>query len=132
MQAENKTGGTGMGKEYITGEEREKCIKVKDAFAELYENQEIMVADAGRFGFVKLQYYLERGGFDTVETYTDSRELFECLWMEWRDMQIDRIREEMNIEEVSYDEVFEELPEETKKKYAAKKHEFAEKSGIVL
>ncbi len=42
---------------YITEEEREKCRKVIDAFAELYEieNEDILVVDAGRYGFVKMQ-----------------------------------------------------------------------------
>ena len=42
---------------YITDSEREKCRKVADAFAELYEIENILVVDAGRYGFVKLQYY---------------------------------------------------------------------------
>ena len=42
---------------YITEEEREKCQKVVDAFAELYEMENIVVIDAGRYGFVKLKYY---------------------------------------------------------------------------
>ena len=41
---------------YITDSEREKCRKVADAFAELYEIENILVVDAGRYGFVKLQY----------------------------------------------------------------------------
>ena len=42
---------------YITEEERAKCQKVADAFAELYEMENIMVLDAGRYGFVELKYY---------------------------------------------------------------------------
>lgn len=42
---------------YITDSEREKCRNVADAFAELYEIENILVVDAGRYGFVKLQYY---------------------------------------------------------------------------
>lgn len=33
---------------YITDSEREKCRKVADAFAELYEIENILVVDAGR------------------------------------------------------------------------------------
>lgn len=46
-----------MKEKYITDDEREKCRKVADAFAELYEIENILVVDAGRYGFVKLQYY---------------------------------------------------------------------------
>ncbi len=47
----------GHGKKvYITEEEREMCRKVIDAFAELYEmeDEDILVVDVGRYGFVKL------------------------------------------------------------------------------
>ena len=43
---------------YITEEERAKCQKVADAFAELYEMENIVVLDAGRYGFVMLKYYM--------------------------------------------------------------------------
>lgn len=45
-----------MKEKYITDDEREKCRKVSNAFAELYEIENILVVDAGRYGFVKLQY----------------------------------------------------------------------------
>ena len=52
-----------MKEKYITDDEREKCRKVADAFAELYEIENILVVDAGRYGFVKLQYYRPPQGF---------------------------------------------------------------------
>ena len=48
-----------MAEKYITQKQREKCRKVADAFAELYELADVMVADAGRFGFVRLQWFSE-------------------------------------------------------------------------
>ena len=53
---------------YITEEERAKCQKVADAFAELYEIENIVVLDVGKYGFV-----------DAI-TFTDSVALFEELW----------------------------------------------------
>ena len=46
-----------MAETYITEEQREKCRKVADAFTELYELADVMVADAGRFGFICLQWF---------------------------------------------------------------------------
>ena len=46
-----------MKEKYITDDEKEKCRKVADTFAELYEIENILVVDAGKYGFVKLQYY---------------------------------------------------------------------------
>lgn len=62
-----------MKEKYITDGEREKCRKVADAFAELYEIENILVVDAGRYGFVKLQYYRPPQGFEDAITFTDSR-----------------------------------------------------------
>lgn len=63
---------------YITEEEQRKCRKVADAFAEL-EDADVVVVDAGRYGFVKLQFYTPPTGFENDYTFTDSRELFEDL-----------------------------------------------------
>lgn len=68
-------------KTYITEEERAKCRKVAEAFAEL-EDVDVVVVDAGRYGFVKLQYYMPPAGFENDYTFTDSRSLFEDLWEE--------------------------------------------------
>jgi len=64
---------------FITEEESRKCRKVADAFTEVYENDGTAVLDAGKYGFVKLQYYTIHSGFDCVTTYTDSKELFNSL-----------------------------------------------------
>ena len=77
-----------MKEKYITDDEMEKCRKVVDAFAELYEIENILVVDAGRYGFVKLQYYRPPQGFEDAITFTDSRSMFENLWEEWFDTQM--------------------------------------------
>jgi hypothetical protein len=68
---------------YITEKERVKCQKVVDAFMELYEMENIVVIDAGRYGFVELRYYNSSHGFEDAITFTDSVALFEDLWEEW-------------------------------------------------
>ena len=68
---------------YISEDERRRCQKVADAFAELYELEHIVVMDVGRYGFVKLQYYIPERGFENVITFTDSKSMFEDLWQEW-------------------------------------------------
>ena len=71
---------------YISAEESVKCQKVADAFSELYEIENILVMDAGRYGFVKLQYYSAQRGFENVFTFIDSKSMFDDLWQEWLDM----------------------------------------------
>ena len=64
-----------MKEKYITDDEREKCRKVADAFAELYEIENILVVDAGRYGFVKLQYYRPPQGKYNEENLKHAHEL---------------------------------------------------------
>ncbi|MDE6214275.1 MAG: hypothetical protein K2M70_12465 [Lachnospiraceae bacterium] len=45
----------------------------------MYEIENIVVLDVGRYGFVKLQYYKPPQGFEDTITFTDSVALFENL-----------------------------------------------------
>ena len=118
-------------KTYITVEEQKKCRKVADAFAEL-EDVDIVVVDAGRYGFVKLQYYTPPTGFENDFTFTDSREMFEDLWEEWLHTQLIALAKEMNIADIDYDDFFERLPEEKQNELMGRKQIFAETAGIEI
>lgn len=117
---------------YITKEEQEKCRKVADAFAELYDLENILVMDTGRYGFVKLQYYKEPQGFDDVVTFTDSQSMFENLWQEWFDTKLYLIERGTPLMEKGYERVFASLPEEKQKELTNRKADFAIKAGITL
>lgn len=119
-------------KVYITEAEREKCRKVIDAFAELYEmeDEDILVVDAGRYGFVKLQCYTPSYGFEVSDTYTDSKSLFNGLWEEWLSLNIFLIAKEMQLDDIVYDEVFNILPKEKQSEIIEKKDYFAKKAGM--
>lgn len=45
-----------------------------DAYAEFYELEDIFVADAGKYGFIKLLYYTDINGFENMQTYTETCE----------------------------------------------------------
>ena len=119
-------------KVYITEEEREKCRKVIDAFAELYEieDEDILLVDAGRYGFVKLQCYRPSYGFEELDTYTDSNSLFEGLWDEWLNLNVFLIAREMRLDDVLYEEIFDNLPKEKQSELIGRKADFAKKAGI--
>ena len=119
-----------MKERYITDEEKEKCRKVADAFAELYEIENILVVDAGRYGFVKLQYYRPPQGFEDVITFTDSQSMFENLWEEWFDTQLFLLAKETPMEGMNYDEIFQCLPKEKQEELTNRKAEFARMAGI--
>ena len=115
---------------YITEEERTKCQKVADAFAELYEMENIVVLDVGRYGFVMLKYYTPPHGFEEDATFTDSRALFEALWQEWLDMKLYLIAKGTPLLERGYKGVFESLSKEKQSELIERKIYFARMAGI--
>ena len=118
-------------KAYITEEEQRKCRKVADAFAEL-EDVDVVVVDAGRYGFVKLQYYTPPTGFENDFTFTDSGALFGDLWEEWLHTQLIILAREMKIEDIDYDDIFRQLPEEKQNELMGRKQYFAGIAGIEI
>ncbi len=117
---------------YITEEERAKCQKVADAFAELYEMENIMVLDAGRYGFVELKYYKPPFGFEDAITFTDSVALFEGLWEEWLNTKLYLMAKGTPLMEKGYKGVFESLPEEKQSELIVRKADFAKTAEIYL
>ena len=116
-------------KSYIAEEEREKCRKVADVFAEL-EDVDVVVIDVGRYGFVKLQYYTPPTGFENDFTFTDSMKLFDDLWEEWLHTQLIMLAKEMKIDDVDYGDIFKRLPEEKQNELRSRKQHFADLAGI--
>jgi len=117
---------------YITEEERTKCQKVVDAFAELYEMESIVVLDAGRYGFVELKYYKPPHGFEEDATFTDSRTLFDALWQEWFNTTLYLTAKEMKQDNSLYQEEFNRLSKEKQAVIIGRKADFAEQAGITL
>ncbi len=117
---------------YITEEERAKCQKVVDAFTELYEMENIVVFDVGRYGFVKLQYYKPPQGFEDAITFTDSVALFEDLWEEWLNTKLYLMAKGTPLLEKGYKGVFESLSEEKQSELIVRKADFAKTAEIYL
>lgn len=115
---------------YISDMEHEKCRKVMGAFSELYEIENTVVADVGRYGFVVLKYYKPPHGFEECATYTESRSLFDDLWEEWLNTQIYLLAKGTPLMEKGYDGVFESLPEDKRNELMEQKKVFAEKAGL--
>ena len=115
---------------YITEEERAKCQKVVDAFAELYEMTDVVVVDVGRYGFVMLKYYTSPHGFEEDATFTDSKALFEGLWQEWLDMKLYFMAKGTSLIETGYKGIFESLSKEKQSELIGRKTYFARMAGI--
>lgn len=121
-----------MEKSYISEIEKERCKKVAKAYVELYEIENIVVLDVGRYGFVKLQYYRPPYGFDDVITFTDSQSMFEDLWEEWFNTKLLMLAKGTPMEEMGYEEIFKCLPEEKRQELTDRKAEFARMAEIEL
>lgn len=120
-------------KQFISEEERVKCLKVIDAYAELYEetDDDIVVLDGGKYGFIKLQHYNYPNGFNTSMTFTDGMALFDDCWEDWLNMQLFHIAKGTPLEELDYEDIFLRIPEETRQTLMEKRAYFAEKAGII-
>ena len=116
----------------FTEEERAKCQKVADAFAELYEMADIVVVDVGRYGFVMLKYYTPPHGFEEDATFTDSKALFEGLWQEWLDMKLYFMAKGTSLMETGYKGIFESLSKEKQSELIMRKATFAKAVEIYL
>lgn len=105
-----------------------------DVFEELYEieDEDILLVDVGRYGFVKLQCYTASHGFEELDTYTDSNSLFEGLWEEWLSLNVFLLAREMQLADVLYDDLFNNLPKEKQSELTGRKDYFAKKAGITL
>ena len=117
---------------YITEEERAKCQRVADAFAELYDMADIVVADVGRYGFVVLKYYIPPHGFEDAITFTDSVALFEGLWEEWLNTKLYLLAKGTPMLEKGYKGIFESLSKEKQSELIVRKANFAKVAEIYL
>lgn len=115
---------------YITDGEREKCRHVINAFAELYELTDVVMVDAGKYGFVKLQYYREPLGFEVMSTFTDSGKLFDALWQDWFEEQVLTSVIGTPLEEQEYEDIFAMLPREKQDEILYKKAYFEDKVSL--
>lgn len=115
---------------YITDEEKINCQKVADAFSELFESEDLIVLNAGKYGFVKLQYFTFPFGFDNSYCFYDSKSLFDDLWEEWLDTQLLNIATGTPMAEMDYADILKCLPEDTQKELLDKRLFFAEKTGV--
>lgn len=121
---------SGQKRGYISDDEREKCRKVVNAFAKELDDIEIIVTEAGKYGFVKLMDYEFPYGFDSAMTYTGSLELFLDLWDEWFETQLLRLTKNTPMAEMDYEDMFKCLSKDKQQELMAKREYFAKKAEI--
>lgn len=115
---------------YITDGEKINCQKVADAFAGQFDSEDLIILNAGRYGFVKLQYFKFPFGFDTADSFYDCKNLFDELWGEWLHTQLIRLSADTPMADMDFADILKCLPEEKQKELLEKQLYFAEKTGV--
>ncbi len=86
------------------------------------------ILDAGKYGFVKLMYYNPKEGFDIVQTFVNSKELFDDLWEEWLSVQNYSLAKGTPMIEMEHEEIFRNLPHVEQERLLNMRHYFEEKA----
>ena len=115
----------------ISGEEHAACRRVADAFSEIY-SADLLVLDAGRYGFVKLQYFHPPFGYDEAGIFTTGKDLFNDLWNEWLTIRLLALTKGTPLADLDYQVMFQYLPVEKQQELMDKRDYFLSRSGITL
>ena len=112
--------------EYITTEEKSRCKIVADIFLNHLEKEDLILCDAGKYGYAMLTYYKPPVGFDGVIIFTNSQKMFEILLNEWYISVIMQLAEKMNMSDLDVDIFYNRLPNEQKTLLKNQKQQFIE------
>ncbi|MCM1345318.1 MAG: hypothetical protein NC246_15965 [Muribaculaceae bacterium] len=115
---------------YISKEEREKCRRVMDAFSGKFEDEDLLVFDGGRYGFVKVQYFKLPMGFDSVFTFFKGEDLFNDLWEDWYNSRLLEYAMGTPMVEMDYDQIFRCMPKEKQEALMQKKAGLRKAAGL--
>ena len=115
----------------ISEEEHAACQRVADAFSEIY-SADLLVLDAGSYGFVKLQYFHPPFGYDEAGIFTTGRDLFNDLWNEWISLRLLALTKGTPLANLDYQDMFQCLPAEKQQEFMDKRDSFLDRSGITL
>lgn len=115
----------------ISEEEHAACQRVADAFSEIY-SADLLVLDAGRYGFVKLQYLHPPFGYDEADIFTTGKDLFNDLWNEWISLRLLALTKGTPLADLDYQDMFQCLPAEKQQEFMDKRDYFLDRSGISL
>ena len=116
---------------HITDEERAGCQKVMEAFKEIY-SIDLIVLDAGKYGFVKLQDYHYPFGFDEADIFVSASDLFNALWNEWLTTRLLALSKGTPLADLDYQDIFQSLSAEKQQELMDKRRYFLARSGISL
>lgn len=114
--------------DYITLEEKERCKIVADIFYESLAKDDLIICDAGKYGYAMLTYYKPPIGFDGIVMFTDSQKMYNTLLREWYTLRIEELAKTMNMSNFDVDVFYEQLSDEQKVPLIQQRQEFIEMS----
>lgn len=115
----------------ISEEEHAACQRVADAFSEIY-SANLLVFDAGSYGFVKLQYFHLPFGYDKADIFTTGKDLFNDLWNEGISLRLLALTKGTPLADLDYQDMFQCLPANKQQEFLDKRDYFLDRSGITL
>lgn len=114
--------------DHITLEEKERCNIVADIFYESLAKDDLIICDAGKYGYAMLTYYKPPIGFDGIMMFTDSQKMYNTLLQEWYTLRIEALAKTMNMSNLDVDVYYEQLSDEQKKSLIQQRQQFIEKA----
>lgn len=93
---------------YITIRESKKSQRVANVFNELCDQIDSVVINTGKYGFVFLKYFHCKG-FQYIENYTNSADLFRALWHEWLKEKLIELCIDMPLINLNYKKMYNKL-----------------------
>lgn len=108
---------------YITIQESKKCQRVANVFDKLYDQIDSVVINTGKYGFAFLKYY-DCNGFQFIENYTNSIDLFKALWHEWLKEKLIELCINTPIINLNYKEMYNKLSSKTQNEILRSKKYF--------
>lgn len=117
---------------FITNEEREKCAKVAEAFQQIYTEGDVLLFDAGNYGFVKIHDYIPCSGFEGITTFTNSSDMVNNLWNEWLLQKVFNHIQGSALENTCYEDALKKLPENIKSDVLSTKELFSQLTNLPI
>lgn len=112
----------------MTVTEKNRCETVAQIFRKDLEKNDIILKEAGKYGFVMLEYFKPKSNFDCAIIFTDSQAMFDTLLNEWYNCLITDLMEVKQVNDIDMDDFYNSLSEEEMNQLEHKKSQFVKEA----
>lgn len=89
---------------------------------------DIIICDAGKYGYAMLTYYKPPIGFDGIIVFADSRKMYDTLLQEWFISLVEKQAKTMDMSELDTVNFYEKLSDEQKASLIQQRQQFIEET----